>query len=105
MKHRIAKIKQTQKQTQKPPQNGYSPSYGCGYLWNGISNWHREFKALASEEKKIAKTSYFENLHVWGPNLHVFGCFFHTLQVTPSSNHSQQKHGDFQPIFLKNKLA
>lgn len=50
MKHRIAKMKQTQKQTQ----NGYSPSYGCGYLWSGISNWHRDFGALAFEEEKIA---------------------------------------------------
>ena len=89
MKHRIAKMKQTQKQTQ----NGYLLSYGCGYLWNGISNWHRDFGALAFEEEKIAifvfsKKTYFGNLQVWGPNLHVFGCFFHTLQVTLSTHHS-----------------
>ena len=58
MKHRIAKMKQTQKQTQ----NGYSPSYGCGYLWSGISNWHRDFGALAFEEEKIAILFFLKKL-------------------------------------------
>ena len=101
MKHRIAKMKQTQKQTQ----NGYLLSYGCGYLWNGISNWHRDFGALAFEEEKIAilfflKKHILEISRFEGPISMFLGAFFIPsrslyLLITLSSNHSQQKHGDF----------
>ena len=81
LKHRIAKMKQTQKQTQ----NGYLLSYFE----------EEKIAILFFLKKHILEISRFE------VQISMFlGAFFIPsrslyLLITLSSNHSQQKHGDF----------